>query len=209
VGKPLKDWDVSINYGIKTGLNEAFIIDQKKYNELVAADPKSAKGIREASPSVIEKLAEKLISERPIHENHGVGLDYEEFGEERIKAVLAAVDAKGRYRLEKHHDPVPDGELSFDFSGCEGTLEEKVMALIAVEKVFRLYPDPSAGQRDSVVVDEKIDAFLLRHFDQVRLYRKEDLVRPLGKDNPGYVAWGGIREDEQYDDLTILGIQRK
>ncbi len=42
VGKPLKDWDVSINYGIKTGLNEAFIIDQSKYDELVAQDPKSA-----------------------------------------------------------------------------------------------------------------------------------------------------------------------
>lgn len=42
VGTPLKDWDISINYGIKTGLNEAFIIDQKKYDELVATDPKSA-----------------------------------------------------------------------------------------------------------------------------------------------------------------------
>ena len=27
IGKPLKDWDVNIYYGIKTGLNEAFIID--------------------------------------------------------------------------------------------------------------------------------------------------------------------------------------
>lgn len=41
VGVPLKDWDISINYGIKTGLNEAFIIDGKKKDELIAADPKS------------------------------------------------------------------------------------------------------------------------------------------------------------------------
>ena len=27
-GTPLKDWDISINYGIKTGLNVAFIIDK-------------------------------------------------------------------------------------------------------------------------------------------------------------------------------------
>lgn len=27
VGTPLKDWDIQINYGIKTGYNEAFIID--------------------------------------------------------------------------------------------------------------------------------------------------------------------------------------
>jgi hypothetical protein len=42
VGKPLKNWGVNINRGILTGLNEAFIIDQAKYDELVAADPKSA-----------------------------------------------------------------------------------------------------------------------------------------------------------------------
>ncbi len=40
-GTPLKNWDVSINYGIKTGYNKAFIIDQAKYDELTAADPKS------------------------------------------------------------------------------------------------------------------------------------------------------------------------
>ena len=27
IGTPLKDWDISINYGIKTGFNEAFIVD--------------------------------------------------------------------------------------------------------------------------------------------------------------------------------------
>lgn len=42
VGTPLKDWDISINYGIKTGLNEAFIIDGRKKDELIAQDPKSA-----------------------------------------------------------------------------------------------------------------------------------------------------------------------
>ena len=46
VGIPLKDWDISINYGIKTGLNEAFIISTQKKNELIAEDPKSAELIR-------------------------------------------------------------------------------------------------------------------------------------------------------------------
>ncbi|MDY3547286.1 Eco57I restriction-modification methylase domain-containing protein [Riemerella anatipestifer] len=46
IGKPLKDWDISINYGIKTGYNEAFIIDGKKKDELIAEDPKSAEIIR-------------------------------------------------------------------------------------------------------------------------------------------------------------------
>jgi hypothetical protein len=46
IGTPLKDWDIQINYGIKTGLNEAFIIDGNKKDELIAADPKSAEIIR-------------------------------------------------------------------------------------------------------------------------------------------------------------------
>ena len=46
VGKPLKDWDISINLGIKTGCNEAFIIDESKKEELIDQNPKSAEIIR-------------------------------------------------------------------------------------------------------------------------------------------------------------------
>ena len=36
VGTPLKDWDIQINYGIKTGCNEAFIVSTEKRNEILA-----------------------------------------------------------------------------------------------------------------------------------------------------------------------------
>ena len=36
VGTPLKDWDIQINYGIKTGLNDAFIIPTEKRDEILA-----------------------------------------------------------------------------------------------------------------------------------------------------------------------------
>ena len=36
VGTPLKDWDIQINYGIKTGFNEAFIISTEKRKEILA-----------------------------------------------------------------------------------------------------------------------------------------------------------------------------
>ncbi|WP_205595983.1 TaqI-like C-terminal specificity domain-containing protein [Akkermansia muciniphila] len=36
VGVPLKDWDIQINYGIKTGYNDAFIISTEKRNEILA-----------------------------------------------------------------------------------------------------------------------------------------------------------------------------
>ena len=37
VGIPLKDWDIQINYGIKTGFNDAFIIDSAKRAEILNA----------------------------------------------------------------------------------------------------------------------------------------------------------------------------
>ena len=35
VGTPLKDWNIKINYGIKTGFNDAFIISTEKRNEIL------------------------------------------------------------------------------------------------------------------------------------------------------------------------------
>ncbi|GAA7577361.1 hypothetical protein JP0024_12230 [Helicobacter pylori] len=37
IGIPLKDWDIQINYGIKTGANEAFIIPTEKREEILNA----------------------------------------------------------------------------------------------------------------------------------------------------------------------------
>ena len=45
-GTKLSEWDISINYGIKTGYNEAFIIDEETKNKLICEDPKSAEIIR-------------------------------------------------------------------------------------------------------------------------------------------------------------------
>ncbi|MGW8169486.1 MAG: Eco57I restriction-modification methylase domain-containing protein [Sulfurovaceae bacterium] len=46
VGTPLKEWDININYGIKTGFNEAFIINEAKKDELIKKDSKSAEIIK-------------------------------------------------------------------------------------------------------------------------------------------------------------------
>ncbi|MBW1616462.1 MAG: Eco57I restriction-modification methylase domain-containing protein [Deltaproteobacteria bacterium] len=46
IGTPLKKWDININYGIKTGYNKAFIIDDKTKNKLIAEDGKSKEIIK-------------------------------------------------------------------------------------------------------------------------------------------------------------------
>jgi len=40
-GTPLKDWNITINYGVKTGFNEAFIIDTETKERLCKEDPKN------------------------------------------------------------------------------------------------------------------------------------------------------------------------
>lgn len=42
LGTPLGEWDINIFYGIKTGYNDAFIVDSVTKNHLIAKDPKSA-----------------------------------------------------------------------------------------------------------------------------------------------------------------------
>ena len=141
------------------------------------------------------------------HGNHSGGQDNEEFGYERITALIEAVDARGSYRLVKAHAS-PDEVTSFNFSTCTGSLEEQVIALVAAEKVFRMYLDPNATDKDSVLVDARIDAFLAAHFDQYRLYCAKSKPNP-DVEHPEYLVYEGLKEDDQYDDLTILGIQRK
>ena len=46
IGIPLNKWNISINFGIKTGCNEAFIIDKNKREELIKKDANSAEIIR-------------------------------------------------------------------------------------------------------------------------------------------------------------------
>ena len=42
----MKEWDIEINYGIKTGFNDAFIIDNHVRDELIEKDSRSAEIIR-------------------------------------------------------------------------------------------------------------------------------------------------------------------
>ena len=41
LGSPLKEWNIELRYGIKTGLNDAFVITHEERNELIKSDPAS------------------------------------------------------------------------------------------------------------------------------------------------------------------------
>jgi type II restriction/modification system DNA methylase subunit YeeA len=64
IGVPLKNWDISINYGIKTGFNDAFIIDEAKRAEILANCKDTAE----------RKRTDEII--RPFFFNIPIGPDY-------------------------------------------------------------------------------------------------------------------------------------
>jgi hypothetical protein len=137
---------------------------------------------------------------------HRKGDTSEEFEMPRIHDVIDAVFNKGKYSLFKHHSPTPGEELVFDFSGCEGTVRETVLALVAVEKMFRLYHGPDTGAGNKVLVDEKVDEFMKKHFLQYSSYFAHRLEP---RQAPGSVTYTHLQEDDQYDDLTILVLRKK
>ncbi len=130
----------------------------------------------------------------------------EELGPERIDAIADAIQRRDSFRLTKKLNPLGDEDLDFDFSSIEPTVENTVMGLISVEKIFRIYPDPRATGDDRIVVDKRVDKFLKSCFKQYERYFHS---RVESVENGEYITFSGLREDEQYDDLTIVGIRKK
>ncbi|HYX06078.1 MAG TPA: Eco57I restriction-modification methylase domain-containing protein, partial [Bacteroidales bacterium] len=63
-GKQLQEWDISINYGIKTGFNDAYIIDKEIKEKLIEEDAKSA------------DLIKPLLRGRDIHKYYFENSDF-------------------------------------------------------------------------------------------------------------------------------------
>jgi len=167
-------------------------------------------GIEESKRKFRNKDFKEIIcNEGPAdtpHENHLCGQADEEMGPERVEAIINAVMAREVYTLEKYHNPEDSINLQFDFTTCEGRVEDVIMAMVSVEKMFRCYKTPQTGEDSRVLVDRKVDEFLKNHFLQYRRYCIHTKEYP---ENPAYMYYTHVKEDEQYDDLTILGIKRK
>lgn len=86
VGKPLKEWDIQINYGIKTGFNDAFIISTEKRNEILT----NCKDKNE-----YERTSDLI---RPILR----GRDIKKYGYEWAGLYLIATFPAKHYDIEKY-----------------------------------------------------------------------------------------------------------
>ncbi len=133
-------------------------------------------------------------------------IDGEDLNPERIEAIVTAFYNRGTYTLVKRYDPWNASGVTFDFSSCDGSARQAVLALVAVEKIFRLVPDPTATKEDRIKVDIQIDEFLKKHFVEYSRFFHDPQPDPQFNE---YVVFSYLKEDDQFDDLTLLAIRRK
>lgn len=170
----------------------------------------SKRKIREADYSVRQNQVEvKRMNLETHKEETEIKMEdsKEEFGYERIVNIIESVYNKKKYILQKIDNPDKPEKLEFDFTKCQGTVSEAVLALASLEKVFRLYKSPQVTQKDYVKVDKKIDDFLLKYFN---IYSEYAAKKSENVENAfNYIDYDMVLEDEQSDDLTLLAIKLK
>ena len=136
---------------------------------------------------------------------------------ERVKAILESVLNRQKFVLHKWHSPEPQEVLEFDFTGLEGSIDDAIIALAAVEKVFRMYKSPKASGSvarndkgdvvitgDGIRVDRRIDEFLKATFSRYDYY----CGQRIDMEEANYVYYTGLNEDPQADDLTLLALRK-
>lgn len=173
-------------------------------------------GIEEATRVVRDSnfnpiLLPKLDGEGNIIYNKDGSAEYNKKEEllesDRVKQIIESVINKKKFILTKQDNPLKEEVLEFDFTNCNASLEESIIALASVEKVFRMYKPSSATVNDTIKVDKKIDEFLKKYFN---LYKKYCQKAPseIETEESNYVYYSYIFEDEQKDDLTLFALKR-
>ena len=134
-------------------------------------------------------------------------IDGQDLGGETVHNIIESILHHRKFTLVKDFNPIPDENLVFDFSHMKGTVKECIIGLAAVEKLFRIYPDPKATSEDIIRVDVMIDDMLKNSFSSYNQYFK---TTPLVKKHEEeYRFFPKMKEDDQYDDLTLLAIRVK
>ena len=110
VGTPLKDWDIQINYGIKTGFNDAFIIDSTKREEIL--DACQTEDERQRTAEII----------RPILR----GRDIKRYGYEWADQYIIATFPSRHYNIEDY-PALKEFLLSFGIERLEQTGKEYII----------------------------------------------------------------------------------
>ena len=132
-GLPLEFWNVNINSGVKTGCNDAFVIDSETRDRLIAADPKSSDVIRKVlGGEDIQRYSVKWSGKWLIDTHNGYDsippIDIDEYP--AVKSHLRAFNPALETRGDK-------GVTPYNLRNCayhESFSEPKLLWIELVEK---------------------------------------------------------------------------
>ena len=110
IGTPLKDWDIQINYGIKTGFNDAFIINSTKRSDILNAC--QTEDERQRTAEII----------RPILR----GRDIKRYGYEWADQYIVATFPSRQYKIDDY-PALKEFLLSFGIERLEQTGKEYII----------------------------------------------------------------------------------
>lgn len=121
VGTPLKDWDIQINYGIKTGFNDAFIINTEKRNEIL--DNCSSEEERTKTAELIRPILRGRDIKRYVYDWANLWLINTHNG---IKGVKPRIDVNDYPAVKAHLDQYWDkiskradkGDTPYNLRNC-------------------------------------------------------------------------------------------
>ena len=121
IGTPLKDWDIQINYGIKTGFNDAFIIDSAKRNEIL--DACQTEDERQLTAEIIRPILRGRDIRRYgydwadlwlINTHNGIRGEIERIHIEDYPAIKKHLD----YYWDKIEPRADQGETAYNLRNC-------------------------------------------------------------------------------------------
>lgn len=147
IGKPLKEWDININRGITTGLNDAFIIDKETKDKLLEEDYKNSEIIKPLLRGKdIEKYNINYADFYLINSHNGKAgkgaIDIENYPQ--IKKWLERFEPKLSKRADK-------GKTPFNLRNCaylkEFEKEKIVWQRVTKENTFAL------AEKDTFILD--------------------------------------------------------
>ncbi len=125
VGTPLKDWDIQINYGIKTGANEAFIIPTEKRDAILNACKTQEE--RERTDALIKPILRGKDIKRYSYEWAGEWLinthnGYTSAFKSKIPPIDIAKYPATKAHLDSHYDTIAtrcdQGDTPYHLRNC-------------------------------------------------------------------------------------------
>ncbi len=115
IGTPLKDWEIKINYGIKTGFNEAFVVDGKTKDELIAKDPKCAEIIKPLLRGRDIKRYKYEFADKWLINSHNGYKDNPRINVENDYPIIKEWLDNFKEQIEKRYDK---GETAYNLRNC-------------------------------------------------------------------------------------------